>query len=278
MFNPRRRPRGNLCASEPGTLKIWAPAERTQMPMIRIRLIWLNTSCPPESICCRLRRSTMNENVSSQLMGQILKASPFLPSVTLKTADSWRFVGEFAERAGLQCVEVLLRTAHAERGVFQLRENFPQLKVGLGTVLTLEDYQKAIDCAADFAVSPGSIPAILERAQSTKLAYIPGVMTPSEVMQAHAYGFWNTKLFPAGYLGETYIKSLEGPYPQMKYCVAGAVSEENWPAFAQFASVRSISGTWIVPPDPLSEAADHDFIAKLEDRHMQFAKIKSAMK
>lgn len=217
------------------------------------------------------------ENLSSQRMGQFLRAIPFLPSVTLKHADSWKRIGEFADRAGLSGVEVLLRTPHAEQGVFQLKEHFPSLSVGLGTVLTLGDFQKAIDCKADFVVSPGTLPELLEKARQTSLAYLPGVMTPSEIMFVSSYGFWNAKLFPAGYLAEPYIKGLEGPYPHMKYCVAGGVSEENWAFFAQCLSVRSISGTWILPQETVPEAEALKFIEKLEEKHFQFAKFRSLL-
>ncbi|MBC7531743.1 MAG: bifunctional 4-hydroxy-2-oxoglutarate aldolase/2-dehydro-3-deoxy-phosphogluconate aldolase [Oligoflexus sp.] len=217
------------------------------------------------------------ENISSQRMGQVLSASPFIPSVTLKQADSWKRIGEFAERAGLSAVEVLLRTPHAEKGVFQLKENFPSLKVGLGTVLTLGDFQKAIDCGADFVVSPGQLPELLEKARSTSLAYLPGVMTPSEIMLVSSYGFWNAKLFPAGYLAEPFIKGMEGPYPHMKYCVAGGVSEENWSFFAQCLSVRSISGTWILPQETLNESEAQQFVEKLEEKHFQFAKFRNLL-
>ncbi|MBC7659354.1 MAG: bifunctional 4-hydroxy-2-oxoglutarate aldolase/2-dehydro-3-deoxy-phosphogluconate aldolase [Chitinophagaceae bacterium] len=216
----------------------------------------------------------MQENVSSVLMGKILSSSPFLASVTLKTADAWQEVGEFAMRAGLSSIEVLLRTSHAERGVYQLKEHYPSLTIGLGTVLTLDGFQKALDCGADFAVSPGSLPSLLEIAASSSIAYIPGVMTPSEIMQAYALGFKNAKLFPAGYLGISFIKSLEGPYPDMKYCASGSVGEENWSEFAQCKSVTCISGTWIIPSETLDDLSAKLYIERLEQKHFQFAKYK----
>ena len=215
------------------------------------------------------------ENFSSFKMGAILKKTPFLPSVSLKSEDSWRFIGEFARQASLASVEILLRTPHAEKGVTALRESFPDLKVGLGTVLTLDEFKRAEDAGADFVVSPGMTSELLARAEEMEIAYLPGVMTPSEIQLLSARGFWNAKLFPAGYLGEAYLKTLEGPYPHMRFCVAGAVSEDNWNFFAQCMQVRTISGTWIVPQDPIDDKQISQWIEKLETRHFQFSKVQN---
>jgi 2-dehydro-3-deoxyphosphogluconate aldolase/(4S)-4-hydroxy-2-oxoglutarate aldolase len=218
---------------------------------------------------------TQMENASSHLMGSILKRSPFLPSVSLKNESSWQSIGEFATKASLASIEVLLRTPHAEKGVFQMKERYPDLKVGLGTVLSLDEFKRAEDCGADFVVSPGMTDELLDRAEEMEIAYLPGVMTPSEIQRLSARNFWNAKLFPAGYLGEAYLKSLEGPYPHMRFCVAGAISEETWSFFAQCVQVRSISGTWIMPQDALDEEQSRDWIEKLETRHFQFSKYQS---
>ncbi|RZA11647.1 MAG: bifunctional 4-hydroxy-2-oxoglutarate aldolase/2-dehydro-3-deoxy-phosphogluconate aldolase [Proteobacteria bacterium] len=218
---------------------------------------------------------THMENTSSHLMGSILKRSPFLPSVSLKTENSWQAIGEFATKASLMAVEVLLRTPHAEKGIFQLKEKFPDLKVGLGTVLSLDEFKRAEDCGADFVVSPGMTKELLDRAEEMEVAYLPGVMTPSEIQLLSSRGFWNAKLFPAGFLGEAYLKTLEGPYPHMRFCVAGAISEDTWSFFAQCVQVRSISGTWIMPQDALDETQTRAWIEKLETRHFQFSKFQS---
>lgn len=215
------------------------------------------------------------ENTSSHQMGAILKRSPFLPSISLKTEDSWKFIGEFAQRAALGSVEILLRTPHAEKGVHHLKETFPDLKVGLGTVLNLDEFKRAEDCGADFVVSPGMTPELLARAEEMDVAYLPGVMTPSEIQLLSSRGFWNAKLFPAGYLGESYLKTLEGPYPHMRFCVAGAIGEDTWNFFAQCVQVRSISGTWIMPQESVDGPAFEQWLEKIEARHFQFSKFQS---
>lgn len=215
------------------------------------------------------------ENNSSHKMGSILKSVPFLPSVSLKTEESWKIIGDFANKSSLAAVEVLLRTPHAEKGISKLKERYPDLKVGLGTVLSLDEFKRAEDCGADFVVSPGMTFELLDRAEELDIAYLPGVMTPSEIQTLSSRGFWNAKLFPAGYLGEAYLKTLEGPYPHMRFCVAGAVSEDNWSFFAQCMQVRSISGTWIMPQESLDEKQTGEWIEKLETRHFQFSKYQN---
>lgn len=215
------------------------------------------------------------ENASSYKMGNILKKSPFLPSVSLKNEDSWKFIGEFASKSSLGAVEILLRTPHAEKGVSLIKEHFPDLNVGLGTVLSLDEFKRAEDCGADFVVSPGMTTELLDRAEELEIPYLAGVMTPSEIQTLSARGFWNAKLFPAGYLGEAYLKTLEGPYPHMRFCVAGALSEETWTFFAQCMQVRTVSGTWIMPQERIDEKQVDEWIEKLASRHFQFSKFQS---
>ncbi len=219
----------------------------------------------------------LGENLSSRLMGEILQALHFLPSVTLKESDSWRECGEYAERAGLTGIEVLLRSSYAEKGVRQLKESFPQLKVGLGTVLSVGDFERAQNCGADFVVSPGMLPVLLEKARSASFAYLPGVMTPSEIMTVSAMGFWNAKLFPAAYLHEAFIKAIEGPFPHMRYCASGGVTAENWPAYALCASVLTISGTWILPNKSLESTLAQSFVSKLMENHMKFVSLRQSL-
>lgn len=218
---------------------------------------------------------TRLENTASYKMGSILKATPFMPSLTLKTEESWRSAGEFAKKASLASIEILLRSPHALKGITLLKEHYPLLKVGLGTVLTVEDFKRAEDAGADFCVSPGMTPELLDRSEELEFAYLPGVMTPAEIQGLSARGFWNAKLFPAGYLGEAYLKTLEGPFPHMRFCVAGAISEDTWSFFAQCMQVRSISGTWIMPSDALDETRTREWIEKLEARQFQFSKFQN---
>ena len=141
--------------------------------------------------------------------------------------------------------------------------------------MSLDEFKRAEDAGADFVVSPGLTLELLARAEEMELAYLPGVMTPSEIQLLSARGFWNAKLFPAGYLGEAYLKTLEGPYPHMRFCVAGAISEDNWSFFAQCLQVRSISGTWIMPQDVIEDKHLQSWIEKLETMQFQFSKVQS---
>ncbi len=215
------------------------------------------------------------ENSSSHAMGHILKSAPFIPSVTLKTENSWQTIGKYAEKAALTSVEILLRSPYAESGLRALKKEFPNLKVGMGTVLSSDEWSRAEDAGADFIVSPGMTPELLNRAEESGLAYLPGVMTPAEIQVLSARGFWNGKLFPAGYLGEAYLKTLEGPFAHMRFCVAGAISEDSWNFFAQCKLVRSISGTWVMPDGELGEEQLQMWLTKIESRLYQFLKIQN---
>ncbi len=217
----------------------------------------------------------MEEIQASLRMGRILSASPFLPSVTLKEAESFEPIGDFAQACGLKSVEILLRSPHALAGVEKLKKRVPSLTVGVGTVLAVADFHRAVDAGADFIVSPGMTPELLEAASRQTIGYLPGVMTPSEIMFIQARGFRNAKLFPVSLTGEGFLKAIAGPFPDMRYCVSGGATAENWETFAKLPHVVNVSGTWIIPEVPLEATAKDVAVASLKDKHVRFARCRT---
>lgn len=186
----------------------------------------------------------MMENASSRNMLRLLSKASCLPSVRLDYPDSWEEVGLMAVGRGYPLVEILLRSEYAESGVRKLRENFPQLQVGVGTVLSHDELRRVEDWGADFAVSPGSLPSLLKKAAAREFPYLPGVATPSDIMRAAEFGFHTLKIFPAAALGVAYIRSLEGPFPWMRAVVSGGIDATNAAQFAELRSVLAVSGSF----------------------------------
>ena len=124
-----------------------------------------------------------------------------------------------------------------------------RILLGAGTVTTAEQVEKSVAAGAAFMVSPGLDPELLALMQQTGLLVLPGVLTPSEVMLARRLGLRAVKLFPGSLGGQSYLKSLLGPFPEVAFMPTGGVSLDNigeW--FAAGAFAVGVGGT-LVPPN-----------------------------
>lgn len=129
-------------------------------------------------------------------------------------------------RGGFRIVEVTLTTPHALDHVAALRED-PELVVGAGTVLTLDDAKNAVAAGAQFLVSPVTDPQMITFARQHDLVSIPGTLTPTEMMTAHKAGADMVKLFPGPANGAQFVKAIRGPMPFLRIFPTHGVTEEN---------------------------------------------------
>jgi 2-dehydro-3-deoxyphosphogluconate aldolase/(4S)-4-hydroxy-2-oxoglutarate aldolase len=141
-----------------------------------------------------------------------------------------------------------LRTAPALEAIRLMAREVPDAIVGVGTLTRPQDFKDALDAGAQFGVSPGLTPAMIEAAHQTKLPLLPGVFTPSDVIAARLAGFNQLKLFPAQQAGGIgMLKALGGPFPDVMFCPTGGVSAENAPDFLALPNVACVGGSWLVP-------------------------------
>lgn len=101
--------------------------------------------------------------------------------------------------------------------------------IGAGTVLSAEQAQEAVQAGAQFIVSPGFSADLAEYLSFLDTLYIPGVITPSEIMEALTFGFSTLKLFPSGAFGISYMKNLAGPFPQVTFIPTGGIHPAEVP-------------------------------------------------
>ena len=121
--------------------------------------------------------------------------------------------------AGLPCVEITFRTDAAATAIGALRSRFPEMLIGAGTVLTTTQADAAIGAGAQFVVTPGFNPAVVDHCLARGMPVAPGVATPSEIEQAYSRDLRLVKFFPAGPMGGIpYLKAVAGPYPMMRSC------------------------------------------------------------
>ena len=186
-----------------------------------------------------------------------------VPVLTIHDAATARAVGEGLLSGGIGCVEVTLRTAAGWEAAEILARELPELAVGIGTVLTAEQAERAHASGAQFVVSPGYSDAMVGRAQELGLSVIPGVATPSEVMAAIARGLGTVKLFPARELGGPgYVRTLTSVFPTTTFVPSGGIDATLAADYLALPSVVAVSGTWMLPADAVA-SGDRARIAAL---------------
>lgn len=132
---------------------------------------------------------------------------------------------------GLKVLEVTLMSESAFKIIKKLSER-SDLIIGAGTVLSIDHAKRAIDSGAKFLVSPGLDEESVSYSLSQNIPFVPGVITPSEVMRAQNMGLGLLKLFPASTFGGIeYVKNLRGPFPQMKWMLTGGITPADVPLF-----------------------------------------------
>jgi 2-dehydro-3-deoxyphosphogluconate aldolase/(4S)-4-hydroxy-2-oxoglutarate aldolase len=122
------------------------------------------------------------------------------------------------------------------------------MHVGAGTVTRADEMARVLSAGARFALSPGMTEALVQAAMDCQLPFMPGVMTPSEVMAARDHGFTLVKLFPAAQAGGlAMLKALSGPLGDMQFCPTGGVSLSNMAEFLKQSNVAMVGGSWLTP-------------------------------
>ena len=170
-----------------------------------------------------------------------------IPVVVLDRVEDALPLGKALIEGGLPCAEVTFRTATAEESIRVMSENFPELLVGAGTVLTTEQVDRAVAAGAKFVVSPGLNPRIVKYCVEKGVIIVPGCANPSDIEQALENGLEVVKFFPAELLGGLkMIKALSGPYGNVKFMATGGISASNVREYLACDHIAACGGSWMV--------------------------------
>jgi len=157
-------------------------------------------------------------------------------------------LGHAVAAGGLRVIEVTLRTPGALRAIATLATN-PDLVVGAGTVVTVEQVDQAVDAGARFVVSPGFSADVVRRCQERGVDVFPGVATATEIQMALAAGVRTVKFFPAELLGgAAMVRALAAPFQSVRFIPTGGITAGNLADYLAIPNVLAIGGTWMVPP------------------------------
>ena len=159
---------------------------------------------------------------------------------------------------GLQVMEVTFRTAAAAESIRQIRQRFPEMRVGAGTLLATDQVQHAVDSGAQFGVSPGLTESVLNAARQHRLPFFPGVATATEIGCALELGCKHLKFFPAEAAGgAVMVKALAAPFAHtgVNFIPTGGITAAALPNYLAIPQVAAIGGSWMADKKLLTEKA-----------------------
>jgi 2-dehydro-3-deoxyphosphogluconate aldolase/(4S)-4-hydroxy-2-oxoglutarate aldolase len=186
-----------------------------------------------------------------------------VPVISILNAEDASPLGDSLTKAGLSCAEITFRTQAAEEAIRRLANEFPEMLVGAGTVLSVAQAEQAASAGAKFIVTPGFASNVVEWCIEQDIPITPGVATPTEINMALAYKLNILKFFPAEALGGVkMLKAISAPYGGVKFIPTGGINTGNLATYLSLPSVHACGGSWMVKRDMIS-SGDFGTIHKL---------------
>ncbi|WP_458413267.1 bifunctional 4-hydroxy-2-oxoglutarate aldolase/2-dehydro-3-deoxy-phosphogluconate aldolase [Schinkia sp. CFF1] len=183
-------------------------------------------------------------------------------------------VAEALYNGGIKLVEITMNTNGAPEMISLLNEKFGgRLYIGAGTVLDVEGARKAQDAGAKYFITPNVDEEVIRFALENNIDILPGVMTPTEVVNAYKVGVKMVKVFPTSILGSNYIKELQGPLSHIPMVAVGGVRPENVADFIRVGAVGVGVGGSLIDKGAIN-AGNFEIITKKAQILLQ--KIKEA--
>ena len=199
------------------------------------------------------------------LISDRLRRVGVVPVVELPEAELAIPLADALVAGGLSCVEITFRTPAAQAGLEAVRKAYPDMLLGAGTVFDEEQLSVAVSAGADFVVSPGTNPELVEACLARDIPILPGVCTPSEIEVARGLGLNTVKFFPAEPIGGVpFLRALCGPYREVSFVPTGSITASVLPDYLALPQVLACGGSWMVKPEML-RAGEFDRVRSLAE-------------
>ena len=199
----------------------------------------------------------------NETMNNLIAQYGVVPVVVLEDEKDALPLAEALVKGGLPVAEVTFRTAAAEGSIKAMCEAYPEMLVGAGTVLSVEQVDRALKAGARFIVTPGFDEEVVDYCIANNIPVYPGTVTPSEVTKAVKRGLNICKFFPAEqYGGVSTIKALSAPFTTVKFMPTGGVIAKNLKDYLSCSKIVACGGSWMVKGD-LIKAHEFDKIREL---------------
>ena len=186
-----------------------------------------------------------------------------VPVIVIEDVENAVPLAEALIDAGLPVAEVTFRTKSAKESIDKIAKAFPEIHLGAGTVLTVDQVKSAVDVGAKYIVSPGINSKVVEYCVTKDISITPGIATPTEIEMALEFNLEVVKYFPAEPLGGVnYLKAISAPFGGLKFIPTGGIDEKNIISYLQFSKVLACGGSWMVKSDLITNKK-FDVIKKL---------------
>ncbi|QOC23025.1 bifunctional 4-hydroxy-2-oxoglutarate aldolase/2-dehydro-3-deoxy-phosphogluconate aldolase [Wenzhouxiangella sp. AB-CW3] len=195
--------------------------------------------------------------------GALFADCTVIPVIRIESAERAPELARTLVDAGLELLEVTLRTPQAFDAIERIAREVPDAVVGAGTVLSGRDLDRAAAVGARFAIAPGCTDRLYRASADAPLPLIPGVASASEIMLGLEHGHSHFKFFPAQAAGgPAMLRAWNGPLPQVSFVPTGGVTMENAAEYLALPNVIAVGGSWMVPEGAIA-AGDWDRIGRL---------------
>lgn len=183
----------------------------------------------------------MNKNLEN-----IMSNTSVIPVLVIDNIEDAVPLALALSNGGLKVIEITLRTPAALKSLSEIKESLPDIIVGAGTVINEKNLEDALHCGADFLVSPGMTPSLLEAVKMNNALFLPGASTPGEMMHLLESGFSFQKFFPAEASGGVdMLNAIAGPIPQISFCPTGGISLLKAGKYLLCKNVTCVGGSWM---------------------------------
>ena len=177
-----------------------------------------------------------------------LANSIVVPVVVLDKVEAAVPTAKAMAAGGVDTMEITFRTACAPDAIRAVADNCPDVLVGAGTIVNLDQCKQAVEMGAKFIVSPGFSDEVVGWCVENGIAVCPGCVTPTEIMAAMKHGLKMVKFFPANvYGGLKALKNLAAPFGGMKFLPTGGVNNDNIKEFIDTPFIHAVGGSWVCP-------------------------------
>ena len=187
---------------------------------------------------------------------QMLANEKIVPVVAVDNAKQAVGLSQALIEGGVGVIEVTLRNAFGLDALKLIKREVPDMILLAGTVNSAAQMQQVADAGVDGVISPGLTPLLAKTANDLKMPYLPGAASASDILLAIEYGLSELKLFPASIVGGVpALKAFSGPFPNIKFCPTGGVSDSNYKEYLGLDNVMCVGGTWFATSDQIKRCA-----------------------